>query len=85
MQLTNTVSQSFGLSVTKLNTSINFYISDNIIDNQLGVAAIYLNALSKTVTLIRNYIGTDKTLTKNLATSAIGVYMLMAALMHRYI
>ena len=70
----NTVSQSFGLSVENFNTTNTIYIQDNVIDNLLGVASIYLNALSRTITLTGNYIGVDKTLGKNLTTSLRGIY-----------
>jgi gliding motility-associated-like protein len=71
----NTVSESFGLSVQNISTSNTIYIQDNVIDNLLGVASIYLNALSQTINVVGNYIGIDKTLTKNLTTSLRGIYV----------
>jgi gliding motility-associated-like protein len=68
------LAESYGLSMTNSNKGDVVTIEDNVVDNQLGKAAIDIDFIDKQVILLRNYVGIDKTGQVTLNTSPIGIY-----------
>lgn len=68
------LAESYGLSMTNSNKGDDITIEDNVVDNQLGKAAIDIDFIDKQVIILRNYIGVDKSGQVTLNTSPIGIF-----------